>query len=364
MFAKFKTFLSVNKKALWISLMVAVVSGAIAIWQFSGSNNSTTATTTPTTTPTQLPSLLNGQLVSADIANRHPVAVMIENSQPARPQVGLTDADVVYEAVTEGGITRFMALYSTNFPTKVGPVRSARSYFINWLSPYDAFYGHAGGSPTALSLISSAGIKDAAGFNAAYHREPAPGVASEHTLFADVSKIFDIGKTSSKWPATFDFKPWSFKDPDKLPGPAGKVNVHFSSSPFDVVWDYVPATNSYNRNLAGAPHKDKVSGKQINVSTIIAITVSHSPNPPYSGTGKESEWTMSVTGTGAASLFFDGKQIKGTWSKATRTDMLKFSDSAGKEIVMNRGKIWVEVIPQDGTISLVASPATTSTTTP
>lgn len=312
--------------------------------------DTSTVTAKKKVSTTTVASLTNGVMVSSDIANRHPVAVMIENSPDARPQAGLTSADIVYEAVTEGGITRFMGIFSQNYPTKAGPVRSARSYFIDWLSEYDAFYAHAGGSPTALSRISSYGIKDYPHSNDAYTRIPQAGVASEHTLFVDVSKIYNLGVSNKKWPETYATSSWKFKDPAKVFGTVVKITLNFSTSQFQAVWTHNPTDNTYSRIMNNVDHRDRVSTEQITAKTIVVMTVSHSANAPYAGTGKESEWTMSTIGSGAVSVFEDGTRTDGTWKKPSRLERTRFYDSQGTEIPLNRGKIWIEILPQDGSI--------------
>lgn len=304
--------------------------------------------------PTELDHLITGVKVARELYNRHPVAVMIENSSAARPQTGLTSADIVYEAVTEGGITRFMGVYSTTYPAKAGPVRSARSYFIDYLSEYDAFYAHAGGSPTAIERIIQYGIKDYPHSSDAYWREPRKGVASEHTLFTDVSKIFNLGVSKKGWSATADFKSWVFKDPSPTPAASATVTINFSSGQFNTVWHFDPAKNMYNRSMAGLPHKDAVSGEQINVRTIVAISVPHSANPPYKGSGKESEWNMATIGEGLAAVYQDGVSTPAKWKKPSRTERLRVYDATtGAEIAINRGKIWVAVVPQGGNHSQI-----------
>ncbi len=349
-----------NRRKLFIFglpiLFLLILSGTI--WFFgSKSPAKEEKTETPVVKeepPKELASLVNGVMVAPEIYNRHPVAVMIENSTAARPQSGLTSADVVYEAVTEGGITRFMGIFSTTLPTKAGPVRSARSYFIDYLSEYDAFYAHAGGSPTAIARISQYGVKDYPHSSDSYWREPRKGVASEHTLFTDVSKIFNFGVSKKGWSATADIKPWTFKDPAPTAGVAANVTINFSTGQFNTVWNFDPTRNLYARTMAGTPHKDAVSGEQITVRTLIAISVPHSSNPPYSGTGKESEWTMTTLGEGAATLFQDGVATPARWKKANRTDRLKLYDATtGTEITLNRGKIWVSIVPQEGNYSQI-----------
>lgn len=356
---RLREWAKLHKKVLFFATPIALLLILSAcIWYVAQRNNQTVAEVIAPKNeepppPTELPHLLNGVIVATDIYNRHPVAVMIENSQAARPQTGLVDADLVYEIVTEGGITRFMGVYSQNYPTKAGPVRSARSYFIDYLSEYDAYYAHAGGSPTALARIGEYGIKDYPHSSDSYHREPRAGVSSEHTLFVDVSKIFKFGQEKKGWPATTDFKPWLFKDPSTTPGPASTVKIVFSSAPFNVNWNFDPATNMYSRVMAGVAHKDRVSGAQITARTIVAMRVINSPNSPYKGTGKESEWNMTTIGEGPAAVFQDGVVINATWKKPSRVERTRFYDETGKEIELNRGKIWLEVVPQGGSFSQV-----------
>lgn len=354
---RFSLFLQRNRKKILIIgpiIGLMLIGGIIAAVRYL---NPTVEEPTVTTkkaapVPTVLPSLFNGLSVPTEVANRRAVAAMIENAQAARPQTGLTSADIVYEAVAEGGITRFVGIFSSKYPDKAGPVRSARSYFIDWLSEYDAMYVHAGGSPTALARIREYGIKDYPdSTDGTYKREPQAGVASEHTLYANLQKIYDNGVAKKKWSATHDFKPWVFKDPIAAPVASNPVTIDFSSAPFKVVWNFDATTNSYSRLLAGSAHKDKVSGEQITAKTIVVMTVQRSANAPYKDSGKESEWTMQTIGEGAVSVFQDGLRINGKWKKPARTERTRFYDAAGTEIPLNRGKIWVEVMPQTGTLS-------------
>ena len=110
--------------------------------------------------PTTVASKLTGVQIDPEFNKRGVTAIMIENSIDARPQSGLLEAGVIYEAIAEGGITRFVALFQESKPDYIGPVRSARPYYIDWLLPYKAIYGHIGGSPVALQMISDLGIRD------------------------------------------------------------------------------------------------------------------------------------------------------------------------------------------------------------
>jgi hypothetical protein len=302
--------------------------------------------------PAEIPHLITGVMVERELANRRAVAVMVENSPAARPHVGLVSADIVFEAVSEGGITRFMPVYSTNYPEKVGPVRSARSYYLDYLSEYDAFYAHAGGSPTALARVREYGIKSYPHSADSYWREPRAGVASEHTLFVNAAKIFQFGQEKRGWPGAHDFASWPFKDPATTLGEeVGNAVINFSTANYNTLWVFEREGNVYRRQMAGRAHVDRISGEQITVRTVIAMTVQRQPNPPYPGTGRESEWSMATLGEGAAAIFQDGTKIDATWKKPSRTERTRFYDAEGKEITINRGRIWVAVVPQTGNYS-------------
>lgn len=311
---------------------------------------------TPKPEATEKASLINGVVLPVADYNRRPVAAMIENSPAARPQAGLIEADVVYEAVTEGGITRFMGIFASKFPEKAGPIRSARSYFIEYLSEYDAMYAHAGGSPTALSRIGEYGIKAYPHNNDSYTRIPQAGVSSEHTLFANLSKIWKFGQEKKGWSASNDgIKPWLFKTPAAVPVvPAAGSSfvspiINFSSAQFKVEWKFDPTTNLYSREMGGSAHKDRTTGEQIKARTVVTMNVTHSANKPYS-TGKESEWNMATTGSGAANVFQDGTKTVASWKKASRTERTRFYNDAGSEITLNAGQIWIEIVPQEGSV--------------
>jgi len=122
---------------------------------------------------------LDGTTVPADQANRRPIAVMVENHPDARPQSGLSNASVVLEAIAEGGITRFMALLGSQNVEKIGPVRSARPYYVQFASGWKAIYAHAGGSEGGLAALATAPVVNLDNTNGYFHREPKPGLASE-----------------------------------------------------------------------------------------------------------------------------------------------------------------------------------------
>lgn len=301
-------------------------------------------------------SLLNGAQIDKDSQKRTPVAVVVENQPDSRPQSGLAYADIVYEALAEGGITRFMPVYQSNFPEKVGPVRSARTYFIDWVSEYNAFFAHYGGNYDALAKIKIDKIQDLDEFanagSKAYWRENVPGVSSEHTAYCSISKLYDLGvskKYSKDLPATF--QPWLFKKDIEQEGrPASqKVTIDFSSSQFQVVWNYDNVTNTYLREMAGSQHIDKSTGKQIKAKNIIIQEVA---SKPIITEINEQGLEMTTVGSGKAKVILDGKVIESTWKKVSRTDRTNFYDSAGEKIELNPGQIWLEIVPPGTKITI------------
>src|SRR5579884_4106078 len=238
---------------------------------------------------------LNGSMhtkeAQAAWQKQRPLAVMIENHTDARPQSGLSSADVVYEAVAEGGITRFMALFYCNSLSdiEVGPVRSARTYFLDWLSEYDALYAHVGGANTpgpadALGQIITYGIKDLNQFSIGFptywrdYQRVGRTVATEHTMYSSTQKLWAVGdqrgwantdsSTGTSWDS--EFTPWKFKN-DTPGGTVTKITVPFWSGygDYTVEWDYNAQCNCYDRKNGGAPHIDFDNKQQLSPKNIV-----------------------------------------------------------------------------------------------
>lgn len=300
---------------------------------------------------------------------RRPLAVMIENHTESRPQSGLTSADIVYEAVAEGGITRFMAIFYCNLSDiQVGPVRSARTYFLDWLGEYDALYAHVGGANTpgpadALGQIIKYDVKDLNQFSIGfpvfwrdYQRLGHP-VATEHTMYSTTAKLWEIGAKRG-WTATDsaglkwdeNFVPWKFKQ-DKAGSTATNIKVNFweSQSGYDVTWDYDKDTNSYKRKNGGSDHMDLDNNTQITVKNIIVqFEKEANANDGYPG---NVHLLYGTTGSGKALIFQDGQALEGKWIKPSRTARTKIVDKNSKEIEFNRGQIWIQTVPEGSKVS-------------
>lgn len=292
-----------------------------------------------------------------------PLAVMIENHAESRPQSGLSLADVVYEAVAEGGITRFMAVFYCSLgDIQIGPVRSARTYYLDWLSEYDGLYAHVGGANTpgpanALGQIIDYKIKDLNQFSIGfptfwrdYQRLGRP-VATEHTMYSTTQKLWAIGEKRG-WGAKDEagiawdknFVSWKFKD-SAPGGTVGKIEVAFwqNQGEYKVEWNYDSTCSCYKRKNGGADHMDLNNNKQLGPkNVVIRYQVESAANDGYEGNVHR---LYGNKGKGEALIFQDGKVIKGTWNKANRLAREKFLDENGKEIGFVRGQIWLQTVP-------------------
>lgn len=298
----------------------------------------------------KLPNPINGELRGEtevnNWSNRYPIGVMIENLNITRPQTGLSRADIVYEALTEGEITRFMGIYLSD-SSELGPVRSARLPFLSWILEYDGAYAHVGGSTEALEQIPVLGVKnmDQAIIGApTFQRVVNRGLGSEHTMFTSAQKLWDKAKELG-YSGVPVFSSWNFKDDEvrEKRSEQQKLTLKFTGNlDYIVDWVYDPVTNLYYRSNGGIPHRDSATNDIISAKDVIVIFVKTDFVEVSPGkVGRE----MMTVGKGEARVFRDGISIKGTWVKPTLTSRTKFLDQDGNEIALNRGKIWVEVNP-------------------
>lgn len=301
---------------------------------------------------------------------RRPLSVMIENHTEARPQSGLSKANIIYEAVAEGGITRFMALFYCNLADiQVGPVRSARTYYLDWLGEYDGLYAHVGGANTpgpadALGQIIRYEVKDLNQFSIGfpvfwrdYQRLGHP-VATEHTMYSTTSKLWEVG-AKREWTATDSagikwdskFVPWKFANDPTSQGSAGQVTVNFweSQPGYQVEWNYDPETNAYLRKNGNENHTDLNNNEQLSAKNIvIQFERESNANDGYPG---NVHLLYGTTGSGKALIFQSGNVIEGKWVKPSRTARSKYLDKSGKEIEFLRGQIWIQTVPEGSKVS-------------
>lgn len=299
-----------------------------------------------------------------------PLGVMIENHEEARPQSGMTFADITYEAIAEGGITRFLNIFYCQDAEVVGPVRSARTYFVDFVSEYGSFplYAHVGGANSdgpadALGQIESygwAGVNDLNQFSIGFpvflrdYDRLGRTVATEHTMYSSTTKLWDyasknrkitdVNSEGEKW--TKNFTPYTFKDEASASTRPASQSISFDFwdgyDAYGVGWAYDKSTNSYLRSNGGKPHTDLVTKQQLATKNIVILFMKESrANDGYEG---NLHMLYGTKGTGTAKIFMDGTEVDGTWSKKNRTAHLYIKDKRGKDIEFNRGRIWFEVV--------------------
>ncbi len=323
--------------------------GFVAYKQYWPQNEPISQIFKKTPKPETTTSALDGTQVSPDNANRHPLAIIIENYTQARPQVGLDDASIVYEAISEGGITRFMALYGPQNPDDVGPVRSMRTYFLDWAWEYNAFLSHVGGNIDALDRIKEEGALDLDQFSLgekAYTRKRESGKATEHTMFTNVNKLYEAAKDKG-WDMEGDFTKFKFLNENKYTIPETYVQefyIPFSSAKYNVSYEFDRENLEYLRDMGGSPHRDKKTGNQMSPTNIIIQSVERwQVNTRINEPG----WEMKTIGEGKAHVIYGGNVIDATWKKDDLKSRTIFYDSDNKEIKFLPGQFWYEIVPPD-----------------
>jgi hypothetical protein len=304
----------------------------------------------PAEQKTQSP--LDGTMAPVTTADRHPLAIIIENHPDARPQSGLDKASIIYEAITEGGITRFMAVYGPYDSDKVGPVRSARTFFVDWAEEFDAFLAHVGGNLDALEKIKADQVKDLDQFrygNQAYQRIPSGNKAKEHIMYTSTEKLYKIAQ-NNKWDQRGVFDSYQFKEELALEKRSTSltINLPFSSSSYNVSWSYDRENNLFLRKMGGVSHKDAQTGIQLKAKNICVQYMDRWPAPTSIG---EEGWAMKTVGEGKAMVFMDGQKIDATWKKTSSSTRTMFYDNQQQEIKFNPGQFWIEIVPPETKIT-------------
>lgn len=329
------------------------------------------------TLPKTEPCPLNGGLYSKDQRQwwekHRPLGVMIENHKDSHPQSGLSYADVVYEAVAEGGITRFLAMFYCQDAGIIGPVRSARTYYLDFVSEHgnSPLYAHVGGAnvpglANALGQIDSYGWtayndlnQFSIGFPTFWRDYDRLGhtAATEHTMYSTTEKLWkfavkrgltDVDEDQVSW--TKGFIPYTFKDDAPIIDRPKSQKVHLEfwemDSSYHVDWIYNNATNEYKRNNGAKPHIDKNNNKQLLTKNIVVLFMQQSnANDGYEN---NVHLLYKTKGVGKAVVFMDGIRIDGTWRKDNRASKTLLFDTKGSPIKFNRGTIWFEILPTNG----------------
>jgi len=296
-------------------------------------------------------------------ALRRPLAVILENYAPdSRPQSGLSQASTVFETLAEGGVTRFMALYLENDATKVGPVRSTRVYFDHWAAGFHSILAHVGGNDDAQSLLwhmSKVFNIDENRWEINLNNTGTPlfwrstdRVAPHNMYVNTVTLRAYADRNRQDWVYAGASFPHKQPAPLRQRGQATTINLGFvnplgplPNSDYAVRYDYDRVSNTYGRIMGGLPHVDVLNGKQIRPSNVIVMQTGPAAPDLLAGPTPESI-LIPTLGSGKATIFQDGKAIDGHWQQLNQFAPLRFSDNRWRQVALNPGQTWVEVVPQ------------------
>jgi len=302
-------------------------------------------TAASTATVKKFYSPLTGVEIADEAATKRQVTgIMIENSPSARPQSGIKDAGLVFEAIAEGGITRLATLHQEDRPGLIGPVRSIRPYYLDWMAPFDAAISHVGGSANALQTVRNGSFKDIDQFfnGGSYWR--ATDRVAPHNVYTDFDRLDALNKNKGFTGSAFTGWPRKKDTPVASPS-AGNIQITVSSPTYNVRYEYDKTNNSYIRFIGGAPSKDREAG-QIAPKVVIALKV-----PTQLGFEDGQREQMTTEGHNEAFVFQDGTVTKGFWRKTGQKNQMQFYDKNGRIIALNPGQTWVTVVAPDKAIT-------------
>ena len=288
---------------------------------------------------------LTGKGVDADDPrlNRRALAVKIENTAASRPSQGLIHADVVYETLTEGGITRFCAIFHSDVPDEAGPVRSARNSDISIIPQYGALFVYSGSNATVREQMAGIITDYISEGNAGSSFYRVKHKVAPHNLYFDPKLGFErfeaMGCELDTPPNGLDFGDYDTESPGA--GRATEIFVPFSAAEFDVTWKYDANTGVYLRYIAGVEQVDETDGtKQLSAENVVLLSASYTSATYIEGRGQT--YNLKLNGEGDAIIFRDGVRIEATWhTDGTRPHA--FKDAGGKPILLKPGKTWFQV---------------------
>lgn len=340
-----------NNKKVKVSVIVATISVilviGVALLLLLGSKKDSTLpkiTKKNSKTPT-----IESNLKIVDLNSKtRPYAVMINNLGAARPlQSGLQDAMIIYEMIVEGGLTRYMAVFQDQNTERIGSIRSARHYFLDYALENDAIYVHHGNSPQAAADFKTLNI-DRISVDASKTgwRDKSLNVSTEHTLFTSIAKL-NNGLGNKRKTRNKDFLLNYSETPIDLSTKEGAIkanNIEITySGSVKTSYEYDESAQNYKRSVNGKAHTDYVTKKQYTFKNIITYQVSNTSL--NDGSGKDRQ-TLDNIGSGEGYYITNGYAIPITWSKSSRSSQTVYKYKDGTEIDVNDGNTFIQIQPK------------------
>ncbi|MBQ9011393.1 MAG: DUF3048 domain-containing protein, partial [Bacilli bacterium] len=293
------------------------------------------------------------QIVDENSKSR-PIAVMINNNHQAWPHAGLQDAYITYEIIAEGGITRMMAIFKDQDTSKIGSVRSARPYYLDYAMENDAIYVHFGYSDDAKRDIASLEIDNINGLidSSVFWRDTSLNKATEHTAFTSMEKIKGFAKekgydrdTNKDLLLNYSVDEISLEDHE---GAMKADNIYIKYSYYtDTSYEYDSENKVYLRSMSSTAYTDAITGKHYTAKNIIITPIK---NYSYDSYGRQK---LENIGSGEGYFITDGYAAPITWEKSSRSSqtVYKFKDS-GEEITVNDGNTFIQIQPMGETLTI------------
>lgn len=338
--------------AIAVLLLVAMLTGAckpvekalVSLWPKTDSERVVPKPAEPVRWP-----LTGLDAPSAAATEIRVVSIKIENSPAARPQTNLQMADVVYESITEGGITRFNAIFHSQNPGKIGPVRSARLSDIYLVPQYHALFVFSGASLVINARVKQSGIENLsedAGITYPFSRSK--DRKAPHNLYLVLDKVREEG-VKRKMPSSEVVKGFDFERKAVEATPTiTQVSIPFSQAN-KVSWAYDSASNSYLRTNDGKVFKDAATGKQISARNVVVLWAKH--NVASRDKVGSTTYEIVLKGSGKASVFANGQRYDGTW-ETDGTAPPSFKAGDGTIIKLMPGNTWFQVVQPSVNITM------------
>lgn len=308
-------------------------------------------------TPTPMPTGwsyadLDGVAAADNFAHRLPVAIMIADNAVSRPQSGISSASIVYQAYADGGEDRYMFVFQEGTASDIGPVRSARPYYVYWAAEYEPLYGHVGGDAHSLRGVIPEMAKyiynmDELNGGTCGYAWPYRRITSRAAPQNDYTTSNDLITCAAKkgYPATYQSlptRPFREDVPQADRPSSQEISIPYRTG--TIGYQYDPATDMYLRIVDGQPEVDPANSNQVYARNIVVMYQAVGFDP---GSMDETNrpWVTNV-GRGDATLFIEGKVIAARWEKTSKTALTRFYDkSSGAEIPFVRGAIFMQSVP-------------------
>jgi len=293
---------------------------------------------------------INGKYIEKDDFNLRPVSIMYDNHPYARWQAGLIKADIIYECEVEFPFTRYMAVFHYSNPEHIGPVRSARPYYLRYALEYDSVYVHVGGSNDAKSKIEDYYIANIDGlYSGNFWRYNDTGKRIPNNMYTDMDNMREA-QSSYGYRTTGEYKGYDFNDISKSiteelePEACSNLNIIFNQH-YEIEFLYDEESQNYLRYVNGEKHIDEFYQEEIRADNIIVIlTKKH----VLDDVGR---LAIDTVGQGDGVYLTQGEKVNITWKKDTYNAKTYFYYNDGQELVFNPGQTWIEITTQDTNIN-------------